>query len=149
MFEPTLAGRELEARLLAALEEAVLLLRRDQMIDRMPSALEATAKRLYSVRRLRERYFAPDLLGEASWDILLDLYVARAEQRPVSISSACIGAAVPPTTALRWLGNLEEERLIRRYREGSDRRLVLVTLTDAAFEKMSSFLECVSCSHID
>ena len=39
-----------------------------------------------------------ELFGEPAWDILLDLYIANVENKPVSVSSACIGSAAPPTT---------------------------------------------------
>jgi hypothetical protein len=41
-----------------------------------------------------------DLFADPGWDILLDLYAARQEGKQVSVSSLCIAAAVPPTTAL-------------------------------------------------
>ena len=61
------------------------------------------AREFYAGRRRRARYLSVDLFGEPTWDILLDLYVAAREGRRVPTTSACIGAHVPPTTALRWL----------------------------------------------
>jgi hypothetical protein len=65
--------------------------------------LAALARRYLRHRRERERLL-PDLFADPAWDILLDLFAASIERRPVSVSSACVAAAVPPTTALRWIG---------------------------------------------
>ena len=72
------------------------------------------ARQLYRERRLRERHFDEPLFADPAWDILLDLYASRGEGRKVSVRSACIAAAVPPTTALRCLKHMEELGLIVR-----------------------------------
>ena len=54
-------------------------------------------------RRLRARYFPEDLFADPAWDMLLDLLQAEIAQLRVPVSSLCIAAAVPATTALRWL----------------------------------------------
>jgi hypothetical protein len=95
------------------------------------------ARRLYHQRRRRERFFPSELFGEPGWDLLLDLYVARAEGRSVSTSSACIGAAVPQTTGLRWLTILEEMGLLLRTPSAGDERMRMVTLADEAFTRMT------------
>ena len=62
----------------------------------------ALARKAYALRRKRAALFGnPDLFGEPAWDILLDLYIAAGEGKPVSVSSACIGSAAPATTGLR------------------------------------------------
>lgn len=52
-------------------------------------------------RRAREQDLPANLFADPAWDILLDLTAARIEQKRVSVSSLCIAAAVPSTTALR------------------------------------------------
>jgi hypothetical protein len=51
-------------------------------------------------RRLRERLLPAGLFADPAWDMLLDLYAAEIEEQPVSVTSACIAAAAPATTAL-------------------------------------------------
>lgn len=103
------------------------------------------ARRTYATRRLRERIFGhSELFGEPAWDILLDLYVAFVEQKPVSVSSACIGSAAPPTTGLRWLGVLADNDLIIREPDADDQRRVLVRLTDRGIEAMETYFASVS-----
>jgi hypothetical protein len=53
--------------------------------------------------RLRSQHFVPALFADPAWDILLDLAAARIDGRMVAVSSLCIAAAVPATTALRWI----------------------------------------------
>lgn len=102
----------------------------------------AAARRVYAMRRKRAAIFGnPDLFGEPAWDILLDLYIAHAEGKQVSVSSACIGSAAPPTTGLRWLGVLADEGLVVREADAGDNRRVLVRLTPAGQAAMDRFFE--------
>lgn len=102
--------------------------------------LGAFAQRLYRERRLRANFLPADLFAEPGWDILLYLYAAKVEGRPISTSSACIAAAVPQTTALRRLVRLHRQGLIYRHGSPKDVRLSLVELTPQTFEKMTSLL---------
>lgn len=108
--------------------------------ERTARAHLALARELYSARRRRERFFPADLFGEAAWDILLDLYIARHEKREVATTSACIGAYVPPTTALRWLRHLMEHDYVHREDDGKDRRRTFVRLSAKGNAAMDAFL---------
>jgi len=98
------------------------------------------AREFYSGRRRRARYLSADLFGEPTWDILLDLYVAARENRRVPTTSACIGAHVPPTTALRWLRILEMRGQVEREEDGRDGRRTFVKLTERGKAVMEAFL---------
>jgi DNA-binding transcriptional ArsR family regulator len=103
-------------------------------------ALLAFARETYAVRRRRDRHLPGDLFGEPTWDILLDLYVATREGRPVPTTSACIGANVPPTTALRWLRILEARGLVEREDDGRDGRRTFVRLSARGLAAMDNWL---------
>jgi hypothetical protein len=106
----------------------------------------ALARQAYALRRRRAAIFGnPELFGEPAWDILLDLYIAHADGKPVSVSSACIGSAAPSTTGLRWLGVLLEEGLVVRENDADDHRRVLVRLTRAGITAMERFFDAVMC----
>ena len=103
-------------------------------------ALLAFARETYAIRRRRDRHLPGDLFGEPTWDILLDLYVATRENRPVPTTSACIGANVPPTTALRWLRILEARGLVEREEDNRDGRRTFVRLSARGLAAMDDWL---------
>jgi hypothetical protein len=103
-----------------------------------------SARRAYAVRRRRAAIFGnPDLFGEPAWDILLDLFIAHAEGKSVSVSSACIGSAVPATTGLRWLGVLADDGLVLRDNDPDDNRRVMVRLSDTGVAAMEQYFDAV------
>ncbi|HEX7857682.1 MAG TPA: hypothetical protein VF503_28735 [Sphingobium sp.] len=108
------------------------------------SALAMTAEALLRAIDQRAHYLDSSLFSDPAWCILLDLYVHDARQRSVSVSSACIGARVPPTTALRWISLLVERGMIQRTPDAIDARRVYLTLTDDARVRMSAYLLEVS-----
>lgn len=92
-------------------------------------------------RQMRSRFFDCRLFADPAWDILLDLTAARAEGRRVSVTSLCIASGVPPTTALRWIGQMTEQGLLLREEDPVDRRRAYVGLTDSAVEAMACYFE--------
>ncbi|TKW75474.1 MAG: winged helix DNA-binding protein [Staphylococcus hominis] len=99
----------------------------------------AAVRAAIRARRLREQFFERDLLGEPGWDILLDLFAAELEQLRVSVSSLCIAAAVPPTTALRWITGMTEAGLLERQADAADRRRAFIRLTAGASTAMRNY----------
>ena len=83
-------------------------------------------------RRLRARYFPEDMFADPAWDMLLDLLQAEIAQLRVPVSSLCIAAAVPATTALRWLKGMTDQGLFTRRADPHDGRRVFVELAPAA-----------------
>ena len=71
--------------------------------------------------------------------VVLDLYAALVENKRVSVSSACIGSAAPPTTGLRWLGVLADEGLVLREPDPDDQRRILVRLTERGAQAMDEY----------
>ena len=96
-------------------------------------------RRIIRQRQLRARFFDGDMFADPAWDILLDLAAARAEHKRVSVTSLCIAAGVPPTTALRWIGQLTEAGLLQRMEDDTDRRRAFITLTDRAADAMARY----------
>lgn len=103
------------------------------------------ARTAYRDRRRRANIFCDaTLFGEPAWDILLDLFIAAKERKRLPVTSACIGAAVPATTALRWLTVLEDKGLILRENDMSDARRVFVRLSADGYEKMVAYFSEVA-----
>lgn len=96
-------------------------------------------RRIIRQRQLRARFFDGELFADPAWDMLLDLTAARAEHARVSVTSLCIASGVPPTTALRWIGQLIEAGLFARVEDEADRRRAFITLTDRAADAMARY----------
>lgn len=92
-------------------------------------------------RRLRDHIFASDLFADPAWDIVLDLMAARLEGTKVSVSSLCIAAAVPPTTALRWIRQLTERGLLMRQADPNDGRRIFIALSEKGVELVARWFD--------
>ncbi|EJL23233.1 hypothetical protein [Novosphingobium sp. AP12] len=103
------------------------------------------ARQNYDDRRRRTKIFrSEELFGEPAWDILLDLFIAAKERRRVSVTSACIGSAVPSTTALRWIAILEKQGLLVREADPGDARRVYVKLSARGYAAMLEYFASAS-----
>ena len=87
-----------------------------------------TVRKVIRARRLRSRYFPEDLFADPAWDMLLDLLQAEISHLRVPVSSLCIAAAVPATTALRWLKTMVKQGIFLRRADPHDGRRVFVEL---------------------
>lgn len=122
---------------------------RRELPDRRGSAGDAsmpnvsTIRAMIRARRLRDQYFSGELFADPAWDMLLDLLLARLERRTVAVSSLCIAAAVPPTTALRWIKRLTEEGIFVRTADPRDGRRVFIDLSDAAADTMLAYVRAI------
>lgn len=105
-----------------------------------PDPLLNLAAALVRARGNRARQFRQNLFGDPVWDMLLDLFIARLSHKPVCVSSLCIAARVPASTALRWIRNLERHGEVMRRPDASDRRRVYVELSDSAFRSVERSL---------
>lgn len=106
---------------------------------------EADVRAILRSRRNRDRFFDGGLFADPAWDILLELYAAELGQQRKSIGSLCSGAAVPATTALRWIGVLEKKRLIERKADPMDGRRFYVSLSGSGLEAMTAYFRTVAC----
>jgi hypothetical protein len=108
----------------------------------VPDISVETVRSVIRARRLRGRFFAEDLFADPAWDMLLDLLQAEIAQLRVPVSSLCIAAAVPATTALRWLKSMTEKGIFVRRADPHDGRRVFVELSrDASISMRRYFAE--------
>ena len=98
---------------------------------------------LIRARRMRDQYFRGEIFADPAFDMLLDLYAARLEGRRVAVSSLCIAAAVPATTALRWIKQLTDRGLFVRQADPQDGRRIYIELSEAAAKAMGNYLGAV------
>jgi len=99
----------------------------------------AEVRSVIRARRMRDSFFEATLFADPAWDMLLDLFAAEIEHARVSVSSLCIAAAVPGTTALRWIGTLSEAGLVERKDDPFDRRRAFISLSAKARRGMNDY----------
>ena len=103
----------------------------------------ASIRTLISHRQARARYFDGELFADPAWDILLDLAAAKVERHQVSVTSLCIAAGVPATTALRWIGQMVDAGLLLRIADPADKRRVHIALADHTADAMARYFSAV------
>ncbi len=104
-----------------------------------PSVSLDTIRQVIRARRLRARFFDEELFADPAWDMLLDLLQAEIAQHRVPVSSLCIAAAVPATTALRWIKSMTDAGLFKRRADPHDGRRVFVELAPTASDAMRRY----------
>ena len=98
-------------------------------------------RQIIRARRLRARYFDEELFADPAWDMLLDLLQAEIAQHRVPVSSLCIAAAVPATTALRWIKSMTDAGLFKRRADPHDGRRVFVELAPPASQALRRYFK--------
>ena len=97
-----------------------------------PAVRGEVVRDVIRARRLRARFFDEELFADPAWDMLLDLLQAEIAQHRVPVSSLCIAASVPATTALRWIKTMTDNGLFNRRADPHDGRRVFIELAPAA-----------------
>ena len=119
----------------------------EPLVPPAPAKIARTTPRkireMIKLRRLRDQHFPPDLFADPAWDILLDLYAANLEGKSVSVSSLCIAAAVPPTTALRWITTMTEHGALVRKQDPNDARRVFIGLSEDSEDRLTAYFTSV------
>ena len=100
-----------------------------------------TAGQLQAV--LAARYARSERLGmdlaNAGWSLLLELFRASLEERPVRLARLAADARVPATSAMRWIDQFIAAGLVRRDLAPERRAVVRFALTDAGAEAMEDY----------
>jgi DNA-binding MarR family transcriptional regulator len=112
--------------------------------ENLPDIPVETVRSVIRARRQRSQFFAEQLFADPAWDMLLDLFQAEIAQLRVPVSSLCIAAAVPATTALRWLKSMTDRRLFVRRPDPHDGRRVFVELSPEASTAMRRYFAAVA-----
>src|SRR3712207_9378509 len=99
----------------------------------------AAAAEACAARRKLYALFGRRLFSDPSWDILLELFVSTLEGRKVTVSTACMAACAPTTTALRHIAYLVQEGLVVRKPHPADARSTYLELTGPAVAKLTQY----------
>ena len=110
---------------------------------RVPLPDPRLVKTIIRHRALRSEFFDGDLFADPAWDILLDLTAARVEHRRVSVTSLCIAASVPATTALRWISQMVDAGILDRVQDDSDKRRAFIALSDKSADAMARYFDAI------
>ncbi|MEL6530795.1 MAG: MarR family transcriptional regulator, partial [Pseudomonadota bacterium] len=100
-------------------------------------------RQIIANRQARARFFDSELFSDPAWDMLLDLTAAHAEHSRVSVTSLCIAAGVPATTALRWVKQMVENGIFERIADPSDKRRAFIALSDTTVDAMARYFAAI------
>ncbi|MEO6199005.1 MAG: MarR family winged helix-turn-helix transcriptional regulator [Sphingomicrobium sp.] len=127
------------ARLSSAPPPAVIHAAAANHAGEIPPVAPESVRSVIRARRLRSRFFDEELFADPAWDMLLDLLQAELSHLRVPVSSLCIAAAVPATTALRWLKTMVDQGLFVRRADPHDGRRVFVELAPTTSEALHRY----------
>lgn len=89
---------------------------------------------------LKAEIFDDFLVGDNSWRILLELFIANEN---VSLTSISMLEGMSATTGLRWIDVLSQQGFVKIAHAANDNRMRSVSLTEHGETKMYGYLEVV------
>ena len=92
---------------------------------------------LLELRRTRERYFGAELFGEPAWDIMLELMIARIDDREIRSSQLQSLKDLNESDANRCLEALLEARLVEGFDNADDLNDSSLVLSSEAARRMA------------
>ena len=113
----------------------------DDDSDAHPS-IEAMSPRQYfasllELRRMRERYFGSELFGEPAWDIMLELMLARVDEREVTTSELRSHTSSPQIVTRHYIDALVEAKLVDTFENARNIQDPFLSLSSEAARRMA------------
>lgn len=92
-------------------------------------------------RRILRRQLmgSPELFGEPAWDMLLDLFVHECEGKLLAMSSLCISAGIPTSSAMKLIQKLCDAGLLERIPDQHDGRRSLMRLCPSIAHRLRAY----------
>lgn len=109
-------------------------------LDFGDSKLAAIASSIRDARERRLNLFDAALFGEPAWDMLLNLFIAKCRGEHMTTSRLCSAGGAPQATGLRWIGQLQKQGLLRRFRAPDDARVMLIEMTPDGYDLMRRYV---------
>ena len=110
--------------------------------DADPEAVRVleNARAVMRRRMLRRQLIgSPELFGEPGWDMLLDLFVHECEGRSLAMSSLCISAGIPTSSAMKLIQKLCDAGILERIPDHRDGRRSLMRLYPGIAHRLSAY----------
>lgn len=106
-----------------------------------PAELERRIRAYLAARRARHAVFGgTGWTFDPAWDMSLELLADELAGRKVPVTSACISAGVAPTTALRWIAEMEAAGMLCREEDQHDRRRRYLRLDSAIAQRLGDWV---------
>lgn len=92
-------------------------------------------------RRLLRRQLigSPELFGDPAWEMLVDLFIHQAENKNLSISSLCVTANMPMSSALRLVQKLCDAGILSRIADPIDGRRSIINLEPETAQRLRAY----------
>jgi DNA-binding MarR family transcriptional regulator len=110
----------------------------------LPQISPKTVAAVMRARRVRSTFFEQELFADPAWDMMLELFHAELTHRRVPVSNLCSAAAVPATTALRWLKILVDKNIVVRRDDPLDGRRVYVELQPKTSDALKRYFAMIA-----
>lgn len=104
-----------------------------------PSLLDL-ARQTQAMRANVAQFFPRDVFRDSAWDMMLELFIAEQQARPLCVKELILVSGESSTSALRRIYRLEESNLLRRRTDPTDHRRLIVRLTQRGTDAMTAML---------
>ncbi len=105
------------------------------------SDTKAFAKALLAANHARDGILSDVGFADATWMLLLDLFVSQAHDGRLSLSDLYTSIDAPKATTLRTIGRLVDQGHLQTEADPRDGRRTLVRLSEETYRQMSEVVE--------
>ncbi|MFN3677332.1 MAG: MarR family transcriptional regulator [Sphingomonas pseudosanguinis] len=107
--------------------------------DNKPTLLDL-ARQTQAMRANVAQFFPRDVFRDSAWDMMLELFIAEQQAKPLCVKELILVSGESSTSALRRIDRLEESNLLRRRTDPTDHRRLIVSLTQRGTDAMTAML---------
>lgn len=98
------------------------------------------AAMLIRLRQERAKHYPELKFADPAWDIMLDIFVAAARGKQLSVGDLAVGSDLPTSTALRWSDYLVKQGVVDNVDDPNDKRRKLVSMNCTQLYRISALL---------
>ncbi len=100
-------------------------------------------REILRARRLRGNFIGKKIFADPAWDILLSLLTSEIASVEMPVTALCEAAAVPPTTALRWIQQMTDWGLLIRREDPFDKRRAFIALAPETSQSLRRYFHTI------